>query len=330
MINPDAQRLLSTFPNTGNFSDITKADLGDGKFNVMTFPSNLGTSENRHFLSIAAIDKSRSRDSTKESETVMRNFYNFPLPTNITNSLTATWDSFAVEAVFGGKLALDAGSAIQRAGLNGAGGGSDFIRQTIERSVGTAKQLLGGDFSALQSAAGGAVDFGIGLGLRSLANAGPTTRALVGNTGLSTRNYAAQFFDGMQLREFGFSWDLYPKSYQESLELKRMEKSLKSDMSPSTSGANQFIIKFPTQFLLLFNTITTNGNVIENTYLPKIRPCVMTGVSFQFNSNGVNSFHYLEKSKEGEGAPPLSVAISMQFRETQFLYSEDFADGSVR
>ena len=316
--NSDAIRQINSFPDSNSFR-AEYPDAANGKYQVYTFPSNLGTIENRHFMSIAAIDQSRSRDTSDADKIETRNFYNFPLPRNITTGLNAGWETVNVDAVFGGGFLIDLGKSIAQNGLNGFGGGSDFLNTTLQDVKNGASKVT----ETLANA-------GLGLGLRALANASSLTKSLVSNIGLGSRNYSSQFFDGMGLREFTFTWEFLPKSYEESVILREMEKSLKVDMTPSTTAINQFLIKYPCKFLIIFNAISSDGiDIFENTYLPKLRPCVLTSAVFQFNGSGVNSFHS-DLLNVSEGSPPLSVSVALQFRETELLYSDDFKLDYVR
>jgi len=318
MENSAAIRDINNFPNSGPFRS-EYPDAANGKYKTYTFPSNLGTLENRHFMSIAAIDQSRSRDVSDAGKIETRTFYNFPLPRNITTGLNAGWETVNVDSVFGGGFLIDLGKSIAQNGLNGSGGGSDILSTTLQDIKNGASKVT----ETLANA-------GLGLGLRALANASSLTKSLVSNIGLGSRNYSSQFFEGMSLREFTFTWEFLPKSYAESLVLREMEKAFKVDMTPSTTAINQFLIKYPCKFLIIFNAISSDGaEIFENTYLPKLRPCVLTSAVFQFNGSGVNSFH-TEQGNITEGSPPLSVSVALQFRETELLYSDDFKLDYVR
>ncbi len=287
----------------------------------LVFPSDLGQDpKNRHIFSITIYDAARHRKSateaTETTNTANTTIY-LPLPPT-TNQFSANWGTLATGFT---------GNKIMQAGRN--------ARESINQSAQLMKEgTFDAEFKFLENivkSVGGttaenAVDFVKSLGLQGGSFSGIGQTALTG-AGVAIRSFQAQQFSTMNFREFGFSWKFVASSSQETDTLREIEDNMKMAMHPSTTTSINTLLDYPSEFILQFLQcpILPEGDLgvpEENTYLPRIAPCVLTSLNFQYNPS-VTSFF-------SETSAPVEIAISVSFRETVLITREDIKDGIYR
>lgn len=120
-------------------------------------------------------------------------------------------------------------------------------------------------------------------------------------------------FEGPQLRQFDFQFQLSPRDDDEAAEIRKIIKFLKKNIAPHRTGGKIFLYTpniFSVEYLL-------NGGG-EHPYLHKFKPCAMT--MFTVNYTPTNNYMtYTDGSM-------VSYQISFKMTEIQPLYQKDQED----
>lgn len=134
-------------------------------------------------------------------------------------------------------------------------------------------------------------------------------------------------FEGVTRRGFDFQFRLYAKSKEEAKTIFEILRTFKSNMLPSraTNQVNSFYLKFPKLFRIQHRFIDQNGIDSENKYLPQMKLCSLESVSADYTDSG--RFSVFDETillgLVGEGKAPVGISLSLTFKETELLTSED-------
>lgn len=141
-------------------------------------------------------------------------------------------------------------------------------------------------------------------------------------------------FEGIERRKFSFSWKLYPKSKEEALTVFHIIKTLKKNAHPSKLDNSPFYIKYPNIFKIRHLFINGQGQITENLYLNRMKPCVLDKITVNYtDSNGFLVFDqqmalFNDPDKEADIAAfakaPIGIELSLDFTELELLFGEDF------
>lgn len=141
-------------------------------------------------------------------------------------------------------------------------------------------------------------------------------------------------FEGIERRKFSFSWKLYPKSKEEALTVFHIIKTLKKNAHPSKLDNSPFYIKYPNIFKIRHLFINGQGQITENLYLNRMKPCVLDKISVNYtDSNGFLVFDqqmalFNDPDKEADIAAfakaPIGIELSLDFTELELLFGDDF------
>ena len=139
-------------------------------------------------------------------------------------------------------------------------------------------------------------------------------------TGKVINPYLELLFEGPQLRDFSFAFEMNPRSQMENQECKRIINAFKYHMSPDTStiyGAEGWFVDSPDVFDLEFRL----GNQ-KHPYLNSFKTCALTDVSVNYTSPSQQSSPFYE-----DGGP-VGYQLNLSFRELEPVYKTDYeSDG---
>ena len=234
-----------------------------------------------------------------------------PMPDKIQDNNGAEWTAGNMNP-----LAVVAGSSFEAAMSNN-------LFSSAVGSAGDALRLAGESFANPNSVAG--------------TTAGLVTNALFGQAGINqitsratgqVFNQNTEFlFNGIQIRPaFQFTFDLTPRSREESERIKKIIRTFKYHMAPKNSavpgepsdrqvrrgtGTRQgLFVQAPDVFKLEYRM----GNK-EHPFLHKFKLCALTQMSVDYTGSGQHSTY-------ADGTP-VHMKLSLQFQELSPIFAED-------
>jgi len=231
-----------------------------------------------------------------------------PMPANIQDSNAAEWTTGQMNPVQA-TLAAGGSSAVLSSNLLGSLGQS--ITKGFDNISAAIKSGEGQNVTAA-SAAGAALAAALGQG--------DINQIVSRAQGVVFNQNVELLFNGVTMRPaFQFSFDMVPRSQEESIMIKRIIRTFKINMTPqkgrpSESGGGLFV-KAPNVFKLEY---MSGGNI--HPFLHRFKPCALTQMSV--NYNGSNQYATYPD------ATPVHMNLSLQFQELSPIYKEDYVDDS--
>jgi hypothetical protein len=147
-------------------------------------------------------------------------------------------------------------------------------------------------------------------------------------TGLVLNPRVEKMFSQKEIRNFSFSWELYPRNQDEVNTIKNIIDTFRYHSHPArtSEGGNesnpQIMLRVPAEFTIKFlsasGTRGENG-FVENEYIPKISRCVLTGIGVDYTPNGV--FSTLPDNS------PTGYVLTLSFSEIAQLTRQDVEVG---
>ena len=129
------------------------------------------------------------------------------------------------------------------------------------------------------------------------------------------------FFRGIGPRTFQYQFKMIPKSYEEMQEVRKIVASFKLNMLPEFADGDR-----SSRRLLVPNTFDIQYMYagVENEYLHKISTCVLENMSVSYSGEGKYATF---DGVDGEGAPPTTTDITLNFKEMEIITKERVAEG---
>ena len=123
-------------------------------------------------------------------------------------------------------------------------------------------------------------------------------------------------FNGPQLRTFGFSFKLSPRSQREAQTVVKIIKFFKQGMSPIRSQTN-FYLKAPHTFRLKY---LNRAGGDQQKYLNKFKECALQNATVQYTPDGnYNTF---------VDGVMTSYSLQLTFAELTPIYNDDYGNGA--
>jgi len=158
--------------------------------------------------------------------------------------------------------------------------------------------------------------------------------------GLTNNPHMQMIFETVSPREFTFTFQLTPRSFNEVRSVYRIIHLFKYHAHPEVVARGMFF-NMPEEFVIKYITVDKRGKKTENTFLNKIGRSVLTNIEVNYTPNSVwSSFgprdeaillgDQSEDSKlsiDIEGAAPTAVDLTLQFSEIKALSREDISQG---
>jgi len=122
-------------------------------------------------------------------------------------------------------------------------------------------------------------------------------------------------YEGTEMRTFSLSFKMTPKSNIEASEIKRICNTFKKAMLPDIGGQTLFgkatsLLKIPKLCQVQF----MSGPELHR-YLPAYKLCAITGVDVNYTADGAYATY--------AGGSPVSTKLTVSFKETKILFSND-------
>ena len=134
-----------------------------------------------------------------------------------------------------------------------------------------------------------------------------TTAAMAMDKGVAFNPQTALAFEGVELRQFDFQFQLVPESKEEAEDSRRIENFFRKYLYPKKAGL--FSLKYPPKFKIQFFI-----GEEENIHMPMIHDCYLASLSVEINPEG-NSFFI-----DGQ---PTAITMQLGFQETKQLTRHD-------
>lgn len=200
-----------------------------------------------------------------------------------------------------------------------------FMPSKIQTSYGTnwswEDQGVAGTISELQK---GNADLELGKALYS--GMGDVVAAIGDGIGLNASSqkqlysgtvknpYMEILFEGIDPRNFSFTFKMIPRNSKEQSDIKKIVKAFKFHQAPEVKKGESNKWKVPSEFDIKF---IYNGS--ENDWLHKISTCACTNVSVDYSEEGSFTPH-------SDGSP-FSTSLTLEFKEMNILTKEDIEEG---
>lgn len=209
--------------------------------------------------------------------------------------------------------------------------GSDGIGASIGlRNIGSAGSTLLG---AGAGAVAGSI-FGSGFGdtaSRATEELFPPDQVMYATQqyfGVAPNPNPSVMFTGPHLREFSFSWTLYAKTPEESVNIRRLISTLKKRALPeNVISGSASILSYPYICQVNFypwdspnpNAITSNWGWTDRSII-KMKKCVIAAVNANYNPSNTPAF--FEGTKE-----PVATQLTINLKEIEYMLSNDYGGG---
>tara|TARA_B100001750_G_C15491016_1_gene591255 strand:- start:1118 stop:1957 length:840 start_codon:yes stop_codon:yes gene_type:complete len=254
-----------------------------------TFPQDLGTSKQLHFMKFNAYIIKGNLGSAMEdfqfgspvngSPTIA-----LPIPTGLNTTYAQNWGTEEVGLV---------GSAAGNT-LRGAMEGSGFF------------DTIGGAFGGAYKTVTSASWAEIGSKVLGVTGSPIQQRA----TGRATFANVVATYGGPAFREFQFQFSMKPLSVEEMGIIEKIVQFFKRYSAPGNGlGELWRTYQIPHAFGISFH----HGDLgTENVHLPKIQKCVLTNISVTYGGDKFNTF-------AGTDGAPVQTDLSLSFQEIVLL-----------
>lgn len=148
------------------------------------------------------------------------------------------------------------------------------------------------------------------------------TSAIQQTVGLAPNPNPSVQFTGPTLREFQFSWVLYPRTPKESQNIDYLIRQLKSSALPShTFSKSTAILNYPDLCQINFFPWDSNGSSNRWGWTDKsiirIKKCFIKNVRVSYTEQGNPAFFHGTQL-------PVMYRISLSLQETEYMLSEDW------
>ena len=125
-------------------------------------------------------------------------------------------------------------------------------------------------------------------------------------------------FEGVNLKSFSVSWDLFPSDETDSQQIRKIIREIKKQSLPTTSsegltiqGAERLFLKYP-------SVVIINLLGVDETHWMRFKPCMITGVNVSYGAGGDIAIL--------QGGRPSAVTLSIDFMEMNIHTRDDYSD----
>ena len=213
-----------------------------------------------------------------------------PIPNNITDSNSVSWGEDTINPLQAagmnviGNVAEDGISAI-------GGAANDVIRAVGDVGAGEKKAII----AAIAA-------FGVGANPEAVVS-----RA----TGQILNPNLELLFSGVNLRAFSFMFDFAPRSYDEGQMVKRIIRTFKKTMVPSSAGG--IFVKPPSVYQLRYMQ-----GASAHPFLNSFQPCALVNMDINYTGSGTYATY-----RDGT---PVHMQLQLTFKELNPIYGQDYTD----
>ena len=124
-------------------------------------------------------------------------------------------------------------------------------------------------------------------------------------------------FKGIPKRNFQYDFKMIPKSAAEAEEIQKIIKTFKTNMLPEMVSGMANRLTMPSTFEIKYMY-----NSSDNNYLHKISTCVLETMNVTYGGDRYKTFE-----ANSNGAPPVEVSITLNFKEMDLITREKADQG---
>ena len=263
-----------------------------------------------------------ARDNPKKE---LINMVKLPIPNNLVDSNGVSWGEDRMNAL----AAAAAGAVSQVVNKDNVQGLMTNPLQTIGAEAGQTfnqvKDGIGGIGKAFQDLAQNDSMANLAsatLGSTILNRMGVNMSAesiLARGQGVVPNSNLELLFRGPNLRKFGFSWRMSPRSKEEALMVNKIIRSFKQGMaakkiSPDSATGASFFLGSPNIFDIHFKT--GGDQFINGLFRVKTSACTSTSVNY---TDGAQWSAY-------DDGQPTSINLTLAFEELEPIYNNDYSE----
>jgi hypothetical protein len=200
-------------------------------------------------------------------------------------------------------------SSVADLAIRGINTGADSLQALINSPGGAGKDIPENIKKS------GLLEGAQGVALNVLGDTGKIIGKLAG---VATNPKKEQIFEGVPFRTFSYTYDFYPRSEEESENVKRILDELKYHMHPNFKDDAGFLFEYPAEFDIFF---MHKGQ--ENKFIHKHRSAVLESMSVNYAPNG--------QFTAFPNGSPTSYQATMNFKEVSIITKEALESmGEVR
>ena len=252
----------------------------------------------------------RSSDNYNSNKEKVIGTVLLPIPQSVVDNVGVKWGSaelngFAAAGIAAGMAALQSDTLVGGADKL-LKGGSNAVSQLFKE--GGVSQDAASSFFAGQAA--------------NILGANVNPQELVTRTTGQVLNQNLELlFQGVELRQFNFSFTLTPRDVTESNTIKQIIRLFKQNMSGKKNGADNaggLFLSSPNIFKLCYKT---GGS--KHAYLNSFFPMAMKSVSVNYTNAGTYATY--------EDTTPINMKLDISLQEINPIYNEDYdtGDGTI-
>tara|TARA_R100001463_G_scaffold26003_1_gene61135 strand:- start:740 stop:1372 length:633 start_codon:yes stop_codon:yes gene_type:complete len=157
----------------------------------------------------------------------------------------------------------------------------------------------------------------IGVGAAAVAVGADISSLLSRTEGMILNPNLELLFQGPSLRPFSFQFKLSPRSRSEAKEIVKIIRFFKQGMAPIRENSRLFL-RTPNTFKIKYVQL---GRDSESPFMNKFKECALLSCNVQYTPEG-NYAPY------DDGAMS-SYVMSLQFKELEPVYNDDYGDEDV-
>lgn len=273
--------------NTSDYLEIKVFDYVPGEFNVTSSPPTSKT----------------ARQRLKPNQNNPKGYILLPIPQNVSDSVSVDWGEDRInpiEAYIAGAAKVGVEGKLQVPSM-------DEARQYFLGLT----NISADDKKAITSYFAGRAT--------SFASANVSPQSLIARTtGQVLNSNLELLFNGVNLRQFQFTFDMAPRSRDEAEEVKQIIRMFKKEMAARSGGAGTgtntnmgLFITAPSLFQLTYRS-GPNKHPFLNTF----KPCALTDVAVNYTASGTYATY--------DDGSPVHIQMGLTFKEINPVYSEDY------
>jgi hypothetical protein len=307
----------------GNLPDDFTLGQGKYNFNSRTFPSDIGTGFQGHFIVLNinvqtgtvmnTLNKnpSLSFDTLDEQELSKTDVLRYKIDNtwtgtnleNNTQTLGLELKGLGTRARFTKRIAESIALYMPNSELTFSDA-HDFENISLTKFLGSGINDISKGVAAM---IGGVVGGAIGNILDATGKYGGSALQLAGSP---INPKVEVLFANTFQREFAFDFLFSPSNKKEAEDLENIIRTIRFHAAPEYKPmANQFFWLPPSEFDLTFYYVDPQGNIQENTKIPRINTCVLKQIDVSYAPSGAYSTF-----KDGH---PVQIRMVLRFIETE-------------
>lgn len=289
-VNPAPASTIQAPPATASVAESTTPTETRGSQTAapkgLSFPSNIGTL--KYFMSLYFFKDHTVSPFAPPKEQATATIH-LPMPSSLVERFSMSYNAASLGTVVGGIVESGMAKDIY-----------NIIKNTNSGDINKSIESITGRIGAFKESAG---DQGIYTPVvRAIASEISTSaaRAFDVVTGTALNPYQSLFFDGPDLRSYGFNLRLSPNSVEESRTLKEIIRVLRERMLPMKKG---LIYEYPDSCLITLSAQENYGTLYT------MYKSVLKNMSANYAPQGVPAFF------AGGESHPVEVELSLEFGE---------------